>query len=413
MPLKVLLTSTGWWPLSARLALRFAALGWNVQALCPAGNPLHKTRAASRIYRYSAWRPRQSLCTAVSASQPDLIVPCDDRALAHILQVQASEPDSLVAQIAAQSLCLPESHPFLQKRGELIQLARDLGLRAPEMRPVRKRADVRSAIVDFGLPVVLKTDGSWGGIRVIIARTVAEAEHACGVLTRRFSLASAVKWLIISRDPFQILPSLKRAAPQIYVQRYISGRTANIAAACSDGEYLASIQVEALHTRDAVGASTIVQTIDHPEIAETTKMLIRKLGLSGLYGLDFILEDGTGHAHLLEMNARATPTSHLALGPGRDLVAALDAKLRGRPPSQAQPVTCKSVIALFPDALLLAPNSEHLPGSYHDVPWEEPDLVRALTRLPYISRRARAALVRAPWFVLFRNDPRAAPRGSR
>lgn len=394
MPLKVLLTSTCWWPLAARLALRFAALGWNVEALCPSRHPLYQTKVVKRTYRYSPWHPRQALCAAVSTSLPDLIVPCDDRALAHILEAQAEDPASPVSLIAANSLCPAESHPFLQRRGDLIQLARDLGLRAPEMRPVRDRADVRSAVTEFGLPVVLKTDGSWGGMGVIVARTLAEAETACDVLARRFSLASAVRWLIMKRDPFQILPSLRRALPQIYIQRYVPGRAANVAVASSGGECLASIQVEALHTRDAVGSSTIVRTIDHPEIAHTSEMLIRQLGLSGFYGLDFILEDGTGDAHLIEMNARATPTSHLALGPGRDLVAALDAKMRGNPHPAAQPVTRKSVIALFPDALLLAPNSAYFSSGYHDVPWEEPDLVRALVRLPHKFRGTPAQIRR-------------------
>jgi hypothetical protein len=168
--------------------------------------------------------------------------------------------------------------------------------------------------------------------------------------------------------------------------------------------------VEALHTRDAVGSSTIVRTIDHPEIAHTSKQLIRQLGLSGFYGLDFILEDGTGYAHLIEMNARATPISHLALGPGRDLVAALNAKLHGNPHPAAQSVTAKSVIALFPDALLLAPDSKYLSDSYHDVPWEEPDLVQELARVPYAFRGTPEQLWRKlSGVVRFHFEPREGP----
>jgi len=394
LPRKVLLTSTCWWPLAARLALRFASLGCSVEAMCPAQHPLYKTRAIQRTYAYSPWQPHQALTAAVSAAKPGLIVPCDDRALSHILAFQAAHPDSAVAHVSALSFCPQKSHPFLLKRGNLIKLARDLGLRAPEMRQVRGADDVRIAVADFGLPVVLKADGSWGGMGVIVAHTAAEAESARSTLLRRFSLASALRWLFMKHDPYQLLPALSGAKPQIYIQRYVPGHAANIAAASWHGEWLAGIQVEALLTRNSVGSSTVVQTIDHPDMTHAAKALFRHLGVSGFYGLDFILEDGTGHAHLIEMNARATPTTHLALGPGRDPVAALAAKLQGSRHTIAAPVTHKSVIALFPDAWLLTPHSQHLADGYHDVPWEEPDLVRELTRPPHTVRGTPAQLWR-------------------
>ena len=57
--------------------------------------------------------------------------------------------------------------------------------------------------------------------------------------------------------------------------------------------------------------------------------LVRKLGLSGFCGFDFLLEAGTRAAHLIEMNARTTPISHLPLAEGRNLVTALATRLDG------------------------------------------------------------------------------------
>ena len=45
-------------------------------------------------------------------------------------------------------------------------------------------------------------------------------------------------------------------------------------------------------------------------MAETARQLIRRFGLSGFCGFDFILTDD-GDAHLLEINPRVTPTCHL------------------------------------------------------------------------------------------------------
>ena len=61
-----------------------------------------------------------------------------------------------------------------------------------------------------------------------------------------------------------------------------------------------------------------------------------------------MLEAHTGNAHLIEINPRATQVGHLALGPGRDLPAALYAALSGICPPAAPKVTENDTIALFP-----------------------------------------------------------------
>ena len=109
--------------------------------------------------------------------------------------------------------------------------------------------------------------------------------------------------------------------------------------------------------------------------------MVRRLNLSGLHGFDFMLEAHTGNAHLIEINPRATQVGHLALGPGRDLPAALYAALCGEPVHAAPKVTENDVIALFPQEWLRAPESAFLRTAYHDVPWEERELLRACVRL--------------------------------
>jgi hypothetical protein len=152
--------------------------------------------------------------------------------------------------------------------------------------------------------------------------------------------------------------------------------------------------MEALVTRNALGASTVLRTVDRPDMACVAETIIRHLGISGFCGFDFMIEDATGDAHLIELNPRATPTSHLAFGCGSDLVAALDLKLRGQPllDSRAQ---AGEIVALFPDAWNHAPHSAYLAHGQHDVPWQEPALVRELIRTPYPDRGAVARLWRA------------------
>jgi hypothetical protein len=110
------------------------------------------------------------------------------------------------------------------------------------------------------------------------------------------------------------------------------------------------------------------------------------LKLSGLYGFDFMIEDESEDAYLIEMNPRATQTCHLPLGPGRNLAAALRSAVCDEAVREAPGVTDKDTIALFPQEWERDPASAYLSTAYHDVPWEEPELVRACIRRRRVGR---------------------------
>lgn len=123
-------------------------------------------------------------------------------------------------------------------------------------------------------------------------------------------------------------------------------------------------------------------------MSAAAERIVRRLNLSGIHGFDFMLETQTGRAHLVEINPRATQVGHLALGPGRDLPAALYAAISGRAVQESPPITDKEIITLFPHEWLTRPESPFLQSSYHDVPWEEPDFIRLCVR----TRRKRDTL---------------------
>jgi ATP-grasp domain len=106
------------------------------------------------------------------------------------------------------------------------------------------------------------------------------------------------------------------------------------------------------------------------------RKIARRLSLSGFFGLDFVIEEGTGAAYLIEMNPRCTPPSHLRLGIGRDMIGSLSAKLTGKPLEAPASITQNNLVAYFPQAFRC--NSEFLSSSYHDVPRDEPELIQEL-----------------------------------
>jgi len=107
----------------------------------------------------------------------------------------------------------------------------------------------------------------------------------------------------------------------------------------------------------------------------TTETLLSKLGYSGFSSLDFML-DREGHACLIELNPRPTPIARLGERLGSCLFRRLQAALTGMPSKAGEPQGLPSGVALFPQEWVRDQNSRHLEsGVFHDVPWDEPDLV--------------------------------------
>ncbi len=390
----VLLTTTVWWAFAARMAARFNKLGFRVEAVCPVGHPLYKTRGVHRLHRYSAVRPIGSLGKAIGTARPDLVVPCDDRALSH-LHCLYERSDTHRRDILERSLGSPASFPIVDSRVELIRCARSAGLRAPETLEVNSAASAGVAFEALGAAAVMKVDGTWGGLGVVVVRSAAQAEAAFEKLSRPLPVVRALKRLLVDRDAFHVLPCLSRAVPRVSLQRYVEGHPANCVVSCRRGRVLGGIYVNVLKARTEVGASTVVQVTDNAEMRDMAEQLVGQLGLSGFCGLDFIVESATGRAHLIELNGRSTPLASLALGVGCDPMSALAGTMTGLAVS-SEPSTVNKTIALFPQAWRQDPTMPALHEAFHDVPWDDPRLLAELVRLPWPDRGLLARML-ARW----------------
>jgi hypothetical protein len=388
---RILLATTVRWFATARLATAFARAGCAVEVVCPPGHPVAKTRAVSRIYRHHAFAPLRSLGAAIEAAEPDLVVPCDDLATAHLHHLyrrsaRAWAASAAVRALVERSLGDPSSFPLTRSRAGLLGLAQKLGIRVPATAVASTEADVTDWLLKNGCPAVLKTDGSYGGRGVRIVHTVNEARRGWQELRSPPSPSRAIKRALVNRDMNYVLPCMTRTRPIVNLQRFVAGQDANATVACWKGKVLASIVVRALHTLDMYGPASLVEIIDRPDISTAVAKVTGQLGLSGLFGFDFILEEETREACLIEMNPRATQICHLALGVGQDLPAALRAVLSGEPVREAPRVTANDVIAFFPQEWLRDPASHFVRTAHHDVPWDEPDLVRACLAETIVSK---------------------------
>jgi carbamoylphosphate synthase large subunit len=393
---RVLVASTTSWEFPARAATAFQQIGWHVEVVCMPGSTLEHARAVRATHRYHPLRPLAALAAAVRRSNPDLVVPCDDRALAHLLDLNRQALQDGAADLAdtiTRSVGDPARCAAVAGRADFIALARREGIRAPLTLAVAGPDSLKAAIEQTGLPAVLKVDGTWGGIGVTVAETLPAAERIFARMSRRPSGLRAAKRLVVNHDAFGVLPWLRRQPRQVNVQAFVRGRPANCLFSCKDGEVLAIIQVEVEAAEHAMGPSAIVRVVDRPDMVEAAQRIAASLQLSGFAGLDFLIDDTTDEAHLIEMNQRMTPVGHLALGRGRDPIGALAARLTGSARTVRPAVTDQDMVALFPAAWQVDPPSPLLANAYADIPWSDPALARAMLLPPWDERGLLARII--------------------
>lgn len=381
---RVLLTTTTKWPNASRLMIELLRAGHAASILCSHDHPSAEIRSAPARFLYSRFRPLDSLAKAIAAAAPDLVIPCDDLSVLHLHQLYASYGAHSARQVDIPALIIrslghPESYPIVASRRLLLDIAHEEGILAPETRAISNLEELSGLLAQLPSPWVLKADGSNGGCGVRIAATLAQAEASFTELRRPVGPLRFIKRLMVNRDVF--LPerwrdSVWNAGPEVIAQRFIQGRPANCAVVCRDGEVLAGIGCEVISDQLSLGPASAVQLVDNPAMMAAAAKIARRLRLSGFFGLDFILEEGSGSAFLIELNPRCTQHCHLRLGEGRDMIGALSAAFKGTQLRRQEPVTQNSQIAYFPRALLMG--SDFLLSCYHDAPLDEPELLQAL-----------------------------------
>jgi thioesterase domain-containing protein len=378
--LRALVAATFRWSGAARLAADLHASGCDVQAVAPRGSALHEISAVGRSYVLGLVNAVGSLRRAIEASNPDVIIPFDDRTrrVMHRIHAAADPATEEGARLRARierSLGPSELYSCLYSRVAIMDIAAECGVRCPPTGAVRSAEDITTWLDRHPGPAVLKTDGSWGGRGTRVIRTAADACKAWRQLSRPPGLARCVKRVLVERDPWPLRARLTGYRPRVSIQAYVEGVPGNAAVASLDGELLGAVQAEVVQTNGPTGPSTVLRIVEHPEMLAAARTMVERLHASGLVGLDFILETETGRAHLIELNPRATPTSHLISAEGIDLLTSLRSALGYAGPAPRVAAYPDGLVALFPEELRRVPASTLLDGAHHDVPWHAPDLV--------------------------------------
>jgi glutathione synthase/RimK-type ligase-like ATP-grasp enzyme len=400
---KVLVIATQRTALAARVSIALADVGFRVAALTPHGHPVRRSHKIHDHFAYCTRPKLRSTIRAIDRWSPDLLVCADDlavRELQTLHQRTAASDDKArryICELIELSLGPATSFPAMRNKSDFLACVEIEGIRSPRMIVIPATRAFESRPADLIYPIVVKADQSYGG------RCVRMVNSDADLRANVWELQTPTTWRgIFRRFSGAILGSV-RLAPlmlplrrTISLQQYIPGRPSNRAVICWKGKVLAGISVEVVEEEHKYGPASVVRLIDHSGMAKVAEQMVKCLDLSGFVGFDFVL-DSSNQAWIIEMNARVTPICHFSLADGTNLVGSLYTQMTGlRTPSRLAQIN-RGLIALFPGEIVRSPSSEYLQSCHHDVPWNEPEVIRSVLNQALqtrILRRLRTYLER-------------------
>lgn len=374
----VLLVATATkWLAAAQMPGALNRAGFEVALLAPRGSLAEKSRYLAKVGHLAAnatpfdWV--FAFAAMVKATSPRLVVPCDDTAVRLLQMLALSPPPGIkpgihgeLRALVRESLGNPEHFRTSVDKARLPAAAEALGVRVP---PYAIAAGVDAAqafAAKRGYPVVLKRSHGAAGEWVAIVSDPGE-------LARTYARFAAAKTIDLDG----------RGDGSILVQAHVAGKVFSQAMAAWQGTVLAGFVREKLVTHPPLGPATVVRCARMPEIRRFSDQLAIGLGMSGFFGLEYIVDAGTGEAYLLEINRRATPATPLGSMIGVDLCAALHAAVNGQPPPGRGDLDPgeEHWITHFPQEWLRDPQSRYLRDFRVDAPWDDPEVMEAMLAL--------------------------------
>ena len=372
------------WISHARLNRALRDGGFAVAVLAAPGDFVTLSRFVERRFDLRAVPGRPgaqdtlgSLQDAIEAFRPRFLLPADERTVRLFRLIAAVDDRSRPRELSDRTLRLVRralgtaaSHAIRRQRHALMELATRTGIRMPPQTAVTTPAEARAFAAAVGYPIVLKAEDTVGGQGV----RVCDDETA---------LAPAIAAL---------RPATATEQPPLIAQAFIPGRSAARNVVAVEGESLGGFSNVKLTTHPGPrGPGAVNQFIRHPDMDEAMRKTVAGFGFTGIGVGCFVIDDRDGSAWLVEFNPR--PGSHVHFAPlwGFEMCKALHARLSGTGEvfGEGEPTTL--IVAKFPNEWMRDPASPYLRTAYHDVPWDDPDLLAAEIRFATEAMARRGA----------------------
>jgi hypothetical protein len=373
-PLLMVATATQWLG-AARMPRNLANAGFAVSLLVPRGSVAEKSRFVINIGHLpanatpAAWV--EAFAAMVESTSPRLVLPCDDTALRLLMLLALSPPAMMppalhlrLAALIIDSLGDPAFYRTSIDKTTIGPAAAALGVRVPASIVVTALDDAKRFIAAHGFPIVIKRSHSTAGEGVALC-----ADQ--GTVDREFARLMAT--------PALDLDDL--ATGQIVLQEFIAGNIHFYTAVAWRGALVSGVAVEKIEG-ELKGPTSAVRYFASPQMHAATARLAAGFGITGIFSPEFIVDPAGGEPYLLEINRRISHGTHRGARINVDAGAALYAAMHGTtaPRDQLAPGE-EHFCAHFPHEWIRDPQSPLLRRLPVDVPWDEPELARALAAI--------------------------------
>ena len=373
-PLLMVATATEWLG-AARMPRDLANAGFAVSLLVPPGSVAEKSRFLVNVGHLpanatpAAWV--EAFVSMVESTSPRLVLPCDDTSLRLLMLLALSPPSMMLpalhlqlAALVVDSLGDPAFYRPSIDKTMIGPAAAALGLRVPASIVVTALGEARQFISDHGFPIVLKRSHSTAGEGVALC-----ADQA--MLDREF--ARLVRMPALDLDDM--------AAGQIVLQEFVAGTIHFYTAVAWRGALVSGVAVEKLEG-ERKGPTSAVRYFRSPQMHAATARLAAGFGITGIFSPEFIVDPTGGEPYLLEINRRISHGTHRGARMNVDAGAALYAAMQGTAaPRDQLAIGEEHFCAHFPHEWIRDPESPFLRRFPVDIPWDEPELARALTAI--------------------------------
>jgi biotin carboxylase len=376
-PSVLLVTTRTDWLGTARIPRTLAKAGFDVAVLAPPDALISKSAYIARI-GFCAPRasPVEWLGAAVQIAQqtaPRLIIPGDEVALRLLFKLVLDAPPGLpsaglraLQELVVASVGDPRHYMTSIDKTLLPAAAEAIGVRVPRYAIAASADEAVAHAGRLGLPVVLKRrlGFSSGGIAFVDSIDDVAAKAAS----------------LLKPEPIDLGEVL---APQLLVQAFVAGPHHSTAMVRLEGRLLAAFAWERfVLTHPVTGHTSVLRFTESPETLEFSRLLGQHLDICGFSNIQYIIDEATGDACLLEINRRVVTHMHLGERVGCDLGVALFDAVDGRRVEPPVPrIGAEDKITVFPREWLRDPASPYLDRHPADIPWDEPRLMAAMVAM--------------------------------
>jgi predicted ATP-grasp superfamily ATP-dependent carboligase len=248
----------------------------------------------------------------IARHRPRVVIAAHDGSI-DALEARRKDLDGTVALALARKAALD----IAIDKEQTFDLARRLGVPVPRMVAISPGGNVREALAEVDLPVVVKPLRSWmqgAGARL----------HSKVAVHRREAVAA--------------IDDAHRSGASVVLQEWLPGRREAVWAMRVDGKLVVSFAQVAKRMYPPLGGCSVVrESIAIPrDIAAYAEVLLAEAGLDGFSEVEF-RRDRQGRAVLMEINPRLSASIELAVRAGVDFPFLIYAWAAGLPLPEPRP----------------------------------------------------------------------------